>query len=137
MLGQSPSIQSFFPLRSSVLKSQPPSSPIPGDGFTPEELATVLRPAQDKWEPKDHYDDCNIDTIVPGPKRIKIMGRIVNLSDGPPGAKLPMSPKGSLLLVIKDDTGALTVCFPNSQTFGTGAHRGERSDCLTLKYNTA
>lgn len=113
MVGQSPSIQSFFPLQSSPSKSLlPTSSPLTGDGFTFEELDATLHPLQqDSWTPSDDYDEYEIDSLMPGPKRIKIVGRIVNLLEGSPATKLSMNAKGSVHLVIKDDTGAVTVGF--------------------------
>lgn len=111
MVGQSPSIQSFFPLQSSPLKTSPrTSSPAPGDGFTSEELNTFLVPAQrNDWIPSADYDEYDIDSLVPGPKRIKIVGRIVNLFESSPKAKLPNAARGSVHLVVKDNTSAVTV----------------------------
>lgn len=114
MVGQSPSIQSFFPLRSSPLKTSPQiSSPAPGDGFTSEELDTSLITAQKaEWTPSADYDEYDIDSLVPGPNRIKIVGRIANLFESSPESKLPNGAKGSIHLVVKDNTGAVTVCIP-------------------------
>ena len=116
MVGQSPSIQSFFPLQSSPLKTSPRlSSPAPGDGFTSEELDTSLTTAQkDDWIPSADYDEYDIDSLVPGPNRIKLVGRVVNLFESSPKAKLPTGAKGSIHLVVKDNTGAVTVSLPPS-----------------------
>ncbi|KAG9941433.1 hypothetical protein KCU85_g9589, partial [Aureobasidium melanogenum] len=113
MVGQSPSIQSFFPLQTSPLKTSPrTSSPAPGDGFTSSELDTSLLPAQkDDWTPSADYDEYDIDALVSGPNRIKIVGRIVNLFESSPKAKLPKGAKGSVHLVVKDNTSAVTVKF--------------------------
>ncbi|KAG9725668.1 hypothetical protein KCU73_g13096, partial [Aureobasidium melanogenum] len=111
MVGQSPSIQSFFPLQTSPLKTSPrTSSPTPGDGFTSSELDTSLLPAQkDDWTSSADYDEYDIDSLVSGPNRIKIVGRIVNLFESSPKAKLPNAAKGSVHLVVKDNTSAATV----------------------------
>ncbi|KAG9915377.1 hypothetical protein KCV05_g12734, partial [Aureobasidium melanogenum] len=111
MVGQSPSIQSFFPLQISPLKTSPrTSSPAPGDGFTSSELDISLLPAQkDDWTPSADYDEYDIDSLVSGPNRIKIVGRIVNLFESSPKSKLPNAAKGSVHLVVKDNTSAATV----------------------------
>ncbi|KAK6006186.1 hypothetical protein QM012_006596 [Aureobasidium pullulans] len=111
MVGQSPSIQSFFPLQTSPFKTSPrTSSPTPGDGFTSEELDTSLvSVGKDDWTPSTTYDEYDIDSLVAGPNRIKIVGRIVNLFESSPKAKLPNGAKGSVHLVIKDNTGAATI----------------------------
>jgi hypothetical protein len=115
MVKQNTSIQSFFPLQTSPLKGlSRRSSPIPGDGFTVNELDTTLVLApRDDWTPPTDYDEYEIDALAPGPARIKIVGRIVNFFEGSPKAKLPAGAKGSLHLVIKDNTDAVTVSFIN------------------------
>lgn len=114
MVGQSPSIQSFFPLQTSPLKtSLRTSSLTPGDGFTSSELDFSLLPAQkDDWTPSADYDEYDIDSLVSGPNRIKIVGRVVNLFESSPKAKLPNAAKGSVHLVVKDNTSAATVSDP-------------------------
>ncbi|KAI5273899.1 hypothetical protein E4T47_02819 [Aureobasidium subglaciale] len=111
MAKQGPSIQSFFPSRPPPSKGQfRTSSPNPGDGFTQEELDTSPIPLQqDNWVPSANYDEFDIDSLVPGPSRIKIIGRIVNLFERSPKIKLSAGAKGSLHLVVKDDTGAVTI----------------------------
>jgi hypothetical protein len=111
MVKQNTSIQSFFPLQTSPLKGLPrTSSPVPGDGFTSNELDTTLVLApRDDWTPTKDYDEYEIDSLAPGPQRIKIIGRVVNLFESSPKAKLPTGAKGSLHVVIKDNTDAVTV----------------------------
>lgn len=116
MVKQNTSIQSFFPLQTSPLKDlSRASSPTPGDGFTTSELDTslVLVP-RDDWTPAADYEEYEIDALAPGPARIKIVGRIVNLFESSLKAKLPTGAKGSLHLVIKDNTDAVTVSFYQS-----------------------
>jgi hypothetical protein len=112
MVRQSTSIQAFFPPQSSPIKPSlsAPSSPISGDGFTSEELQNALQPTpHDDWTPGGEYDEYEIDSLVPGPARIKIVGRLVNLFENSSGTKLPLAAKGALHIVVKDDTGAVTV----------------------------
>jgi hypothetical protein len=117
MVKQNTSIQSFFPLQTSPLKALSRTySPTLGDGFTTDELDTSLvLPPKDHWTPSVDYDEYEIDALAPGPARIKIVGRIVNLFESSPKAKLPTGAKGSLHLVVKDNTDAVTVSL--CQTF--------------------
>jgi len=111
MVKQNTSIQSFFPLQTSPTKALTrTSSPTPGDGFTSDELDTslILAP-RDDWIPPTVYDEYEIDSLVAGPNRIKIVGRIVNMFESSPKAKLPTGAKGAIHLVIKDNTDAVTV----------------------------
>lgn len=117
MVKQNTSIQSFFPLQTSPIKGLPRTySPTPGDGFTAKELDTslVLAP-RDDWIPPAVYHEYEIDSLVSGPNRIKIFGRIVNMFETSPKAKLPTGAKGAIHLVVKDNTGAVTVsiCSPS------------------------
>ncbi|TIA63010.1 hypothetical protein D6C77_02415 [Aureobasidium pullulans] len=111
MVGQSTSIQSFFSTRTSPTKVIPPeSSPVPGDGFTAEELDNALLPVrQDNWTPRGVYDEYEIDALMFGLNRVKIVGRLVNIFESSHTTKLPKGLGGSVHLVIKDDTGAVTV----------------------------
>jgi hypothetical protein len=111
MTKQNTSIQSFFPLQTSPIKGlSRASSPTPGDGFTTDELDTSLALSpKDDWIPSADYDEYEIDALAPGPARIKIVGRIANLFESSPKAKLPTGAKGSLHLVVKDNTDAVTV----------------------------
>lgn len=139
MVGQSPSIQSFFPLQSSPLITSPrTSSPAPGDGFTPEELDTSLVPARkDDWTPPANYDEYDIDSLVPGPNRVKVVGRIVNLFESSPKAKLPNAAKGSVHLVVKDNTNAVTVSVLSFCLHKLVLRAVWRSNCLIYASRTA
>ncbi|TIA19430.1 hypothetical protein D6C80_02931 [Aureobasidium pullulans] len=110
MVGQSTSIQSFFSTRPSPTKVIPPeSSPVPGDGFTAEELDNALLPVrQDNWTPRGVYDEYEIDALMFGLNRVKIVGRLVNMFESSYTTKLPKRLGGSVHLVVKDDTGAVT-----------------------------
>jgi len=111
MVGQSTSIQSFFPLRTSPSKIEPPTFfSDPRYGFTSKELDNALHPIQkDEWAPSGVYDEYEIDALDFGLNRIKIVGRLVNMFDSSHTTRLPKGVGGFLHLVIKDDTGAVTV----------------------------
>lgn len=106
---QSPSIQSFFP------KNGKTSSSGAGDGFTAEEVEAALHPpALPKWQPRGIYEEADIETLVPGPGCVALIGRVVNFFDQETLSKAPQAAKGCLKLVIKDDTGALVVGFSST-----------------------
>ena len=112
MAPQFPSIQSFFQPEVSPTKSKAPSSPITevGDGFTAGEVEATLHPTGlPKWQPRGTYDDADIETLVPGPRCVALMGRIVNFYDMHTPSKKPRAAKGCLKLAVKDDTGVLDV----------------------------
>ncbi|KAK4986577.1 hypothetical protein LTR66_007827 [Elasticomyces elasticus] len=107
------SIQAFFPPRSSPNPSSPTksiSSSAPGDGFTRAEVDTVLHPTLSEiWTPSADYQDCDIAALVPGPKSVTFMGRIANFFDMAMPSKKPHAASGCVRVVVKDDTGAVTV----------------------------
>ncbi|KAF2104784.1 hypothetical protein NA57DRAFT_29494 [Rhizodiscina lignyota] len=116
MAPQSPSIQSFFqpaaPSKAAhearpAAVQQPPE---PGDGFTEAEKQ-VHRPStiEKTWNPPQEYDDVDISDLIPGPGCRTFMGRIVNFFDQQTPSKRPRAAKGCVKMIIKDDTGALTI----------------------------
>lgn len=113
MLPQFPSIQSFFQTEVSPKKrpatTGPPSEA--GDGFTLEEIEATLQPELHKWHPRVHYEEVEIDSLVPGPGCVALMGRVVNFYNQAIFSKAPQAAKGCLKLVVKDDTGVLMVPF--------------------------
>jgi hypothetical protein len=80
-----------------------------GDGFTSEELDTVLHPPSAQWAPTQDYEEADIGALEPGPQYVTFTGRVVNLYNMPKSSKKPMAAKGCLKLMVADDTGALTV----------------------------
>ena len=111
MAPQFPSIQSFF---------QPemprPSNPAAnsagikaGDGFTHEEVEWTLKPSLHKWQPRCDYNEVDIGCLEPGPGCVMLVGRVVNLYNEEKSSKTPNGAKGCLKLIVKDDTGALSV----------------------------
>ena len=83
----------------------------PSDGFTSAEVDTVLRPSINKfWTPTEDYTEMDIENLVSGPRRITFQGRIVNLYDQRTLSQKPHAAKGCMKCVVKDDSGAVTVC---------------------------
>lgn len=109
---QFPSIQSFFQPEVSPAKRDKASSPprAAGDGFTAEEVdVTFSPPSLPQWQPRGTYKDVDIETLIPGPGCVTIMGRVVNFFVLGTPSKAPHAAKGCLKMVVKDDTGALVV----------------------------
>lgn len=114
MAPQFPSIQSFFQAESSssaVGTSAQIRSVTPGDGFTEEEIDAVLHPKLDVWIPAGEYPEIDIACLDLGPGHVCIQGRIVNFyhQSNFIGARRPRAAQGCIKLLVKDDTGALTV----------------------------
>ena len=114
MAPSNPSIQSFYhpeaPDNASktIQKRQEVSS---NDGFTAEEVESFLKPTLPKWRPQCEYEEMDIEALIPGPKCVVLMGRIVNFCEqiGAAQGKRPRSAQGCLRVTIKDDTGAFVV----------------------------
>lgn len=100
------------PATSQITSSQTcPSASSPGDGFTQSERYVETRaPEEDKsWVPQQEYTDMDIADLVPGPGCRTFMGRIVNFFDQPNSSKMPRAAKGCVKMVVKDDTGVISV----------------------------
>ena len=107
-----PSIQSFFHPEVSPTKTKAPSSPatVAGDGFTAAEVEATIHPtALHKWQPRGTYNDTDIESLIPGPRCVALMGRVVNFYDMQTPSKRPQAAQGCLKLAVKDDTGILDV----------------------------
>ncbi|KAH0559786.1 hypothetical protein GP486_003702 [Trichoglossum hirsutum] len=102
-----PSIQSFFQPDGSMARKTEPLRP--GDGFTTEEVDAVLRPTSLPWKPQQEYTEQNIGDLLPGPGRVTLTGRVVNLFEVQTPSKAPRAAKGFIKLILRDDTGALVV----------------------------
>jgi len=111
---QFPSIQSFFQPEVSPAKKDKASnsSLAAGDGFTAEEVeATILPRSLPQWRPRGIYEEVDIETLIPGPGCVTIMGRVVNFFFLETPSKAPHAAKGCLKMVVKDDSGALVVSY--------------------------
>lgn len=112
MPAQFPSIQSFFqPEVSPGKKDKASRLPLAaGDGFTAAEVeATICPPCLPQWQPRGTYNEVDIETLIPGPGCVTIMGRVVNFFVLGTPSKAPHAAKGCLKMVVRDDTGALVV----------------------------
>ena len=109
-----PSIQSFYkrevPTSAKKDEEQQPSSKKQGDGFTEEEFADALDPLKRKWNPEREYEEATIDKLVPGPKAVAFVGRIVNVSTIFGSSQKQPKAAGWHYLIVKDDTAAISVC---------------------------
>ena len=108
----SASIQSFFGKEASVQSETNKSATYaigPGDGFTGEEIDAALHPTLHKWQARVEYHETDINDLVPGPGCVQVTGRVVNFHDQINVSKMPQAAKGSIRMIIKDDTGAMVV----------------------------
>ena len=113
MSPQSPSIQSFF-------QPEVPTTPTPtratnlptatGDGLALEEVEST-KPTLHRWRPRCAYHEVDIGSLEAGPGCVMVVGRVVNMRDEKQSSNMPYAAKGHLRLIIKDDTGALSVGF--------------------------
>lgn len=113
MAPQFPSIEQFFEKQSSQSpkKRARSSSPSQGrDGFTEAEVDAFLHPpANQTWSPPNEYEEIDIAALIPGPKCVTFVGRAANFYDQGTPSKKPRAAKGCVKIIVKDDTGALTV----------------------------
>lgn len=81
-----------------------------GDGFTPEEIQATLKTTLHKWQPRCEYPEIAISSLEPGPGCFELKGRVVNMQDEKQQiAKMPHAAKGCLKLLVRDDTGVISV----------------------------
>ncbi|XMA07561.1 hypothetical protein WAI453_000352 [Rhynchosporium graminicola] len=108
-----PSIQSFYKREVQGEKEPPPdaSSAKAGDGFTEEELSDAIDPLSRRWNPEREYEEMSISQLIPGPRAVTFVGRIVNLASF--FGIVPKQPKaaGFQSLIVKDDSAAISVCI--------------------------
>lgn len=110
MASQTLCIQSFF--QSQPASAPPSSSPLSGDGFTAAEIEAALHPSLPEiWHPSPttKYYDSDIASLSPGTRCITFMGRIANLFDVANSSRMPRTAKGCIRIVVKDESGAVTV----------------------------
>ena len=123
------SIQAFYPPSSSPSKPGPiPSSPpkrqclspsnCPADpqgyGSATDQFDPTLLLPQQPSNSNTHQNHALIGSLVPGPQNIVLIARIVNVCHLSTSIQAPRAGKGCFKIIIKDDTGALTVnCLLN------------------------
>ena len=59
------------------------------------------------WAPHNEYDDVSIGVLAPGPRRLSLTARVVNVYDQSMNCKTPRAAKGCLKVLIKDGSGSL------------------------------
>ena len=55
------------------------------------------------------YEEVSISELVPGPRRVSFIGRVVNMYDQGVESKMPQAAKGCLKLLIKDEHAMVLV----------------------------
>lgn len=55
------------------------------------------------------YEEASLRTLAPGPRRVKISARVVNIHDQPVTGKSPKAARGCLKILVKDNNAALLV----------------------------
>ena len=85
-----------------------------GDGFSAYELAKASEPessleANRQWVSGVGYQHVDIDDLHPGPRRVRIQGRVVNFRHYLQGMKKPPAARGCWRILVKDDTGVISV----------------------------
>lgn len=82
----------------------------PGDGFNEAEVEAVLHPTvAENWLPSQEYDELEIASLIPGPRRVVFKGRIANFHHQATTSKRPRAAKGCVKIIVKDNTGAIMV----------------------------
>ncbi|TVY91344.1 hypothetical protein LAWI1_G003655, partial [Lachnellula willkommii] len=106
-----PSIQSFYKREAAAETGEaaPEEPPRRGDGFTEEELADAVDPLNRKWNPEREYEECTIDQLVPGPKAVTFVGRIVNFTTIIGHSQKQPKASGWHYMLVKDDSAAISV----------------------------
>ncbi|KAF5874832.1 putative myo-inositol-1-phosphate synthase protein [Botrytis fragariae] len=51
-----------------------------GDGFTEEELHEAMDPLAQKWNPSREYESMTVGELIPGPKAVTFIGRVVSFA---------------------------------------------------------
>ena len=107
-----PSIQSYFSKSSSPSKrsdSSPVRSSSPTKGGSLLSSSPSRPISAGSWVPEVDYKEVDIEALVPGPQCVLLVGRIANFYDQSTPSKMPKAARGCIKMIVKDDTGALTV----------------------------
>ncbi|KUJ18309.1 uncharacterized protein LY89DRAFT_552487, partial [Mollisia scopiformis] len=80
-----------------------------GDGFTEAELAAAIDPLNRPWNPEREYEESSIGQLVPGPRAVTFMGRVVHLNTF--FGHHPKQPRaaGFHSIILKDDSAAILI----------------------------
>jgi hypothetical protein len=108
-----PSIQSFYEREvAAENRETPPEEPLRrGDGFTEQELVDAMDPLNRKWNPEREYEESTIDQLIPGPKAVTFVGRIVNFTTIFGQSQKQPKASGWHYMLVKDDSAAISVSF--------------------------
>jgi len=79
------------------------------DPFSSSDVEVTLHSSVNKWTPQTEYAEVSIATLNTGPHCVCLTGRIVNLYNQPTTSKMPQAASGCAKMIVKDDTGAITV----------------------------
>ncbi|KAL8933830.1 MAG: hypothetical protein Q9211_005556 [Gyalolechia sp. 1 TL-2023] len=80
-----------------------------GDGFRSAEVNATIDATLHAWKPRVHYEDVQISKLVPGSAPVCLLGRLINFYDQPTPGRMPYAAKGCLKVLMKDDTGVMTI----------------------------
>ncbi|KAG9234330.1 hypothetical protein BJ875DRAFT_17906 [Amylocarpus encephaloides] len=105
-----PSVQSFYKREIQTENEAAPVEPKQrGDGFTEQELTEALDPMSRKWNPERDYDETTINKLIPGPRAVTFVGRIVNFSTVIGSSQKETKASGWHYILVKDDTAAISI----------------------------
>ncbi|KAH8601721.1 hypothetical protein B0O99DRAFT_713739 [Bisporella sp. PMI_857] len=108
---KNPSLQSFYQREVKLQGGENKSAQGPrrlGDGFTEAEIAT-LDPLKREWNPTREYEEVSIGDLVPGPKAVMFVGRVINTTTII--GRNPKQPKaaGWHYVTLRDNTAAISI----------------------------
>ncbi|KAH8808026.1 hypothetical protein F5884DRAFT_881648 [Xylogone sp. PMI_703] len=110
-----PSIQSFY-RREPPKSNLHPNSSSPSLGLNTENKSTPSKLSSQNWNPDQQSNVLNIGDLIPGPKAVAFRGRIVNYRTIYGKTRKQPKASGWQYLVVKDDTGAISVKLYFAQT---------------------
>ena len=98
-----------FPHKGSTRKRRRVHTTRTLDGFTPEERRQESGLKIYDWKPRKEYETLLICELEPGPQRVTFTARVVNIYDQLTPSKSPQAAKGCLKILVKDDSGRMSV----------------------------
>lgn len=118
----SSTIQSFYRRESpSIAQNQTKPSAGPtseNDAFTEAELDAARRPLTQQWVPQGVYKKVTIDSLQPGPGKLRFTARIVNFSSAVNVGARSILPQNYHSLAVKDGTGVVVASSSSKYRFG-------------------
>lgn len=90
--------------------SSPPRAPAPDNSFaSSERAANITSSPLSKWSPEHDYEEVSIRDLCPGPRWATFTCRVINIYDQAIESKMPLSAKGCLKILVKDDTATVLI----------------------------